>query len=106
MTPNTVHIDWTDQIATMSDAEKRINMDQHAEVIYEEQIGPMVVQLIIFDQAENGGQGFSYTRYVYPDGLDQDRSYDYNESWDDLDQALADTKKLIEKLKQKRKKSY
>lgn len=101
MAPNTIRINWTNQIATMSDTEKRTHMDQHAEVIYEEQIGPMIVQLIIFDQAENGGQGFSYTRYVYPDGLDEDWSFDYNESWDHLDQALADTKKLIEKLKRK-----
>lgn len=77
----------------MSNQEKRDHMDNHGETIYEEQVGLIVIQLIIFDQAENGGEGFSYTRYGYPDGLDEDWSYEFNESWDGLDQAMTDTKK-------------
>ena len=98
-----VLLDLTSQIAKMTDAEKRAHMDEHGEIIYEEHIGKTVIQLIIFDQAENGYEGFSYTRYGYPDGLDEDWSYDYNESWDDLSQAIADTKKVIDKLKKKLK---
>lgn len=98
-----VLLDLTNEIAKMTDAEKRAHMDEHGEIIYEEQVGKAVIQLIIFDQAENGDEGFSYTRYGYPNGLDEDWSYDYNESWDDLSQAIADTKKVINKLKKELK---
>lgn len=99
MENNIILLDLTEKIAKMSNKEKRAHMDEHGEIIYEEQIGKTIIQIIIFDQAENGGDGFSYTRYGYPNGLDEDWSYDYNESWDDLHQAITDTKRLINKLK-------
>lgn len=98
-----VLLDITDKIAKMTDVEKRAHMDEHGEVIYEEQVGKAVIQLIIFDQAENGDEGFSYTRYGYPNGLSEDWADEYSESWDDLSQAMADTKKVIDKLKKKLK---
>ena len=98
-----VLLDLTEKIAKMTDVEKRAHMDENGEIIYEERVGKVVIQLIIFDQAENGGEGFSYTRYGYPDGLNKDWSYEYNESWDDLSQAIVDTKKVINKLKKKLK---
>ena len=98
-----VLLDLTDKIAKMTDAEKRAHMDEHGEIIYEEHVGKAVIQLIIFDQAENGYEGFSYTRYGYPDGLGEDWADEYSESWDDLSQAIADTKKVIDKLKKELK---
>ena len=38
-----VLLDLTNEIAKMTDAEKRAHMDEHGEIIYEEQVGKAVI---------------------------------------------------------------
>lgn len=92
-------LDVSAEIATLSDQEKEEYILINDDIVYEDHIGDAVVQLIMVNQAENGGAGFSYTRHHYPNGLESDYSTHDLASWGDLDKALAETKFLALKLK-------
>lgn len=90
-------IDISDSIATASDDAKAAFTLADG-VVYEHFTKGAVIQIAMVDQKENGGNGFSYTRYYYPKGLDHDYSMDALKSWDNLDTAIAETKLFAAKL--------
>lgn len=90
-------IDSSDNIATASnDAKAAFALADS--VVYECLTKGAVIQIAMVDQKENGGNGFNYTRYYYPKGLDHDYSMDTLKSWNNLDTAIAETKLFTTKL--------
>lgn len=57
--------------------------------------GDSVVEIEEFNQAENGGEGITYTLYYYPQGLSEDFDLNSLESFDSLKEAIKKAKKLL-----------
>lgn len=68
------------------------------EEVYELLIGDAVLTVSLVNQKENGGEGFTFTTYIYPNGRDNDYALENAVSFSTISEALLYIDKIIKTI--------
>lgn len=68
------------------------------EEVYELLVGDAVLTVSLVNQKENGGEGFTFTTYIYPNGRDNDYALENTVSFSTISEALLYIDKIIKTI--------